>query len=273
MQLLKTPHHVRAAGRMPAPSRGQRRSVRTLLALFSVAALTLIGAATADARSGTSSAQLCAYHESTTRNGLVVTSTFHVVQNNCQVSLVSLEFFATSSALVDTDTGTFNASETRYTLTVDLKCGTDTATDLELGPPQLFPPAQFDLQATSFRVACPPPGGSSGGAPAAAAAPAAAPAAAAAAAPAPALLSVSSPADEKATRTSWTSTPLLLTACDDKRTMVKGKCVVRETAKHTTSKPASAKKNKKQHADVEKSKKKHTGVLGARRSKALPFTK
>ena len=79
---------------------------------------------------------------------------FHVVKDDCEVSFVSIEHFATGSAIVDTDHSAgvkkFNASDTRYTLTVKLKCGTNSATDLVLGPPELFPPAEFDLHATPF---------------------------------------------------------------------------------------------------------------------------
>jgi uncharacterized repeat protein (TIGR01451 family) len=108
-------------------------------------------------------ADLCAFREGTTRDGLIATATFHVVRDNCQVSFVSISKFADGNAIHDTATGTYNASETRYTLSVQLPCGTRSETDLVLGPPTLYPPADLDLGFSVFDVPCPAGGGGSTG--------------------------------------------------------------------------------------------------------------
>jgi uncharacterized repeat protein (TIGR01451 family) len=106
---------------------------------------------------------LCAFREGTSRDGLIATATFHVVRDDCQVSFVSISKFATGSAIHDTATGTFDESDTRYTLSVHLPCGVGAETDLVLGPPTLYPPADLDLGVTPFNIPCPSGGGGSTG--------------------------------------------------------------------------------------------------------------
>ena len=101
----------------------------------------------------------CAFQESVTVEGVVATSMFHVVRDNCQVSLVSISKFADGNAIFDTATGIFAESETRYRLSVTLPCGYDAETDLVLGPPALYPPSDLDLGFRNFRVPCPAGGG------------------------------------------------------------------------------------------------------------------
>jgi hypothetical protein len=235
-----------------------------LFVLLSIAALSLIAAVTAAARND-AAAGLCAFHETTTVNGTVATATFHVVQDGCTVSLVSIEHFANGvNAVVDTAAGrNLKASATRYTLSVNLRCGVNAETDLVLGEPVLYPPSAFDLQATPFRVACP-----SAAAPAPAPAPAPAAAATAVAlAPAAAAPVVAAPV----------AMPVPATPVTEKAV---------PTPTKVGQKPASAKKQQKKHAGVlgvkkskknnvkpASAKKKHGGVLGAKKSKNLPFTK
>ena len=95
--------------------------------------------------------------------GDTATATFHVVADDCQLSLVSISKFADGNAVFDTATGTFAASDTRATLTVNLPCGVSSETDLVLGPPTLYPPDDLDLGATAFDVACSSGGGAGGG--------------------------------------------------------------------------------------------------------------
>ena len=123
--------------------------------------LAAVGVSGAGARS--TAAPLCAFREDTTRDGLTATTTFHVVQDDCQLSFVSISKFANGNAIFDSATGTFKASETRNTLTVHLPCGVGSETDLVLGPPTIYPPADLDLGATAFDVACPAGGGGGGG--------------------------------------------------------------------------------------------------------------
>src|SRR5207237_414484 len=106
---------------------------------------------------------LCAYHDSTTRDGLVATATIHVVQDNCQVSFVSIMKFWDGNAIYKTATGTFAASDTRVKLSVLLPCDQGSETDVVLGPPTLYPLGDLDLGATAFDVACPAGGGGGGG--------------------------------------------------------------------------------------------------------------
>ena len=230
---LKLPHHARAAG-APPPARERRRAVSKLLALLCIGAFSLIAAATAAARND-AAAGLCAFHESTTVNGTVATSTFRVVQDGCTVSLVSIEHLANgTNAIVDSATArNLKASATRYTLAVNLKCGVNAETDLVLGEAVLYPPTG-DLQALPFRVAC--PAAAVAPVPAAPAAPAAAPAAAAAPAVAPAP-AVVAPVVAAPVVTPFPAIPVTTT-----------------TPTKKGQKPASAKK-------------KHVEVLGAKKTK------
>ena len=130
-----------------------------------VASVVCIFLAVSAAGSGsrTAAAPLCAFRESTTRSGDTATATFHVVADDCQLSLVSISKFADGNAIFDTATGTFAASDTRATLSVHLPCGVTSETDLVLGAPTLYPPGDLDLGATAFDVACSSGGGGSGG--------------------------------------------------------------------------------------------------------------
>ncbi len=88
------------------------------------------------------------------------TTKFHVVQNGCQLSFLSISKFAGGNSVFDTATGTFNASDTLQTMTVQLPCAVSSETDLVLGPPTLYPPDDLDLGATAFdEFACPSGGG------------------------------------------------------------------------------------------------------------------
>jgi Domain of unknown function DUF11 len=127
-----------------------------------VGLLLAVGAADARTRAAVA-APLCAFRESTVRDGDIATATFHVVADGCQISFVSISKFADGNAIFDTATGTFDASDTRATLTVHLPCGVTSETDLVLGPPTLYPPDDLDLGATAFDVACPSGGGGGGG--------------------------------------------------------------------------------------------------------------
>ena len=123
-------------------------------ALVAVVIMAAIGAAGALATSNT--APLCAFRESTVKNGNMATTTFHVVKDGCLLSFVSISKFANGNALFDTATGTFNASPTLQTMTVQLPCGVSSETDLILGPPSIYPPVDLDLGATAFaEFACP----------------------------------------------------------------------------------------------------------------------
>jgi hypothetical protein len=120
--------------------------------------------AAAGQRAGAASSGLCAFQESITQIAGIATSKFHVVEDGCQVSLVSISKYGDGNAIFDTATGTFAASDTRDTLSVQLPCDRGSETDLILGPPTLYPPGDFDLGATPFNVACPTSGsGSTGG--------------------------------------------------------------------------------------------------------------
>lgn len=88
---------------------------------------------------------------------------FHVLVDDCQVSLVSIAKFADGSAIFDTATGVYSAKAPDDALSVVLPCGQSSETDLVLGPPTLYPPSDLDLGAFPFRVDCPAPGGSTGG--------------------------------------------------------------------------------------------------------------
>ncbi len=133
---------------------------------IAVAVVAIAIAVLAAPERGAAAGPLCAFRESTTVSGLTATATFHVVRDGCQVSLVSISKFADGNAIFDTATGTFDASETRATLSVSMPCDRGAETDLVLGPPSLYPPADFDLGATRFDLPCPASGGggsSSGG--------------------------------------------------------------------------------------------------------------
>jgi len=135
----------------------------TLVLAVAVLAIGIVGGAGASSQAGH-----CAYQVGISQTDGVATSTIHVVQDDCQLSLVSISKFATGSAIYDTATGTFAASEVRYKMSVHLPCDMNSETDLVLGPPTLYPPKDFDLGATSFRVPCPsggggPTGGGGGG--------------------------------------------------------------------------------------------------------------
>jgi hypothetical protein len=257
MQLLKSFRHTSTVAGAPPPAHKRRRTAR-LLALFCIGALSLIAAATAAARND-GVAGLCAFHEGTTATGTVATATFRVVQDGCTVSLVSIEHFADgSNAVVDSATArNLQASATRYTLSVNLKCGVNAETDLVLGEALLYPPAAFDLQATPFRVACP-----------SAVVPAPAPAptpAAPAVTPAPEVAApvVAAPVVAPVPATpAATATP---TKVGQKPASAKKK------EKHTGV--LGAKKSKKNNKPAGAKKKKHGGVVGAKKSKNLPFTK
>lgn len=128
-------------------------------AALAAAAVVLAGAPEKGAAAGS----LCAFQESTTVSGLVATATFHVVRDGCEVSFVSISKYADGNEIFDTATGVFAASETRATLSVKMPCNRRSETDLVLGPPSLYPPADFDLGATPFDLVCPSGGGGSGG--------------------------------------------------------------------------------------------------------------
>jgi hypothetical protein len=116
----------------------------------------VIALCAAGAFTGTSSASapvVCAYSEGPFAvSGSTVTAKFHVVQNNCQVSLVGISYFGGPTTIVDTATGTFSIGF--YELTVRLPCGTNTEADLVLGPPVAFPPLQYDMRNQQFFFPC-----------------------------------------------------------------------------------------------------------------------
>src|SRR5438132_379501 len=146
----------------PNPFR-RNRDVRLRPILTGVAGLLLVITATAGGAGARTASGLCAYHDSTTRDGLVATATIHVVQDNCQVSFVSIMKFWDGNAIYKTATGTFAASDTRVKLSVLLPCDQGSETDVVLGPPTLYPLGDLDLGATAFDVACPAGGGGGGG--------------------------------------------------------------------------------------------------------------
>ena len=172
---LKLPHHARAAG-APPPARERRRTVSKLLALFCIGAFSLIAAATAAARND-AAAGLCAFHEWTTVNGTVATSTFRVVQDGCTVSLVSIEHLPTaptpSSTVPRLETSRRARPATRLPSTSN---AASTPRPISCWARRCCTRRPVDLQATPFRVAC--PAAAVAPVPAAPAAPAAAPAAA-----------------------------------------------------------------------------------------------
>ncbi|RDI74871.1 hypothetical protein Gocc_1760 [Gaiella occulta] len=134
-------------------------SRRWVLAALAASSVVLAGVP----ERGGAAESLCAFHESTTVSGLVATATFHVVRDGCEVSFVAISKFADGNEIFDTATGVFAASETRATLSVKMPCNRRSETDLVLGPPSLYPPADLDLGATQFNLACPSGGGGSGG--------------------------------------------------------------------------------------------------------------
>jgi hypothetical protein len=133
-----------------------RASLTLLLGVAAVAAVLSLGGQRAGA---SSAAGHCAFQVGISQTNGVATSVIHVVQDNCQLSLVSITNFAIGSAIYDTATGTFAASDVRYKLSVQLPCDRPSETDLVLGPPTLYPPQDLDYGATPFRVACPSGGG------------------------------------------------------------------------------------------------------------------
>ena len=125
-----------------------------------VAALVVVVFGALDAGARSAAAPLCAFRESTTKSGNMATTKFHVVQNGCQLSFLAISKFAGGNSVFDTATGTFNASDTLQTMTVQLPCGVSSETDLVLGPATLYPPDDLDLGATAFDAfACPSGGG------------------------------------------------------------------------------------------------------------------
>ena len=131
--------------------------------VISIASALSIAIAAAASGSARSASGLCAFREATARNGLTATAVLHVVQNGCQLSMLSISKFADGNSVYDTATKTFDASDERVTLSVQLPCGVGSETDVVLGPPTLYPPGDLDLGATSFDVACPAGGGGSTG--------------------------------------------------------------------------------------------------------------
>jgi len=106
----------------------------------------------------------CAYRDGAPAvSGRTATERFHVVVDNCQVSFVSITVLGNGDAIFDTATGTYPASDQDVSQSVELPCDHGSQTDLVLGPPTLFPPAEFDLGAFSFDLSCASTGGSTGG--------------------------------------------------------------------------------------------------------------
>jgi hypothetical protein len=106
----------------------------------------------------------CAYRDGTPAvTGRTATQKFHVVQDNCQVSYVSITILADGDVIFDTATGTYPASDSDTSLSVELPCDHGSETDLIFGPPTLYPPIDFDLGAFSFDIPCSSVGGSTGG--------------------------------------------------------------------------------------------------------------
>jgi hypothetical protein len=272
MQMLETSHHPRRAARALPSKRGRRREilswrgragVRGLLVLLSVGALTLIGAATADAHIGT-------------------------ISIDCETVTFAFTRFPTGSSQIDyairvdgtpTSHGTFTVTGASATQVIanhiegDHTVSASASWSVDRGG-SAHGSAALTCEATAPAVAPAP-------APAVAPAPAAPPAPAAAPTPAPAaappLLSLP-PAPPptlapppvvplvSAFPPSWTSTtqlpqPAPPARCKGKKVMVEGKCVVRQARDHSPVKQGNTKK------------KKHIGVLGAKKTKNLPFTK
>ena len=139
------------------------RAKLTLVLAVAALAIGIVGGAGASSRAGH-----CAYQVGISQTDGIATSTIHVVQDDCQLSLVSISKFPKGNAIYDTATGTFAASEVRYKMSVHLPCDMNSETDLVLGPPTLYPPQDLDYGATTFYVPCPasgrgPTGGGGGG--------------------------------------------------------------------------------------------------------------
>lgn len=96
---------------------------------------------------------VCAKDPALTIAGTTVTGTFTVTAPNCQVSLVSISYRGGPTKLFSSTTGTFGVGPGQ--LSVELDCGTNAEADLIIGPPVLFPPPPFDLEAKAFKVDCP----------------------------------------------------------------------------------------------------------------------
>ena len=131
-----------------------RMRVPLVLCTVGAALAAGVGAAAGNA----AGAGLCAYPVSTTQAGGKVTTTFSVAAGcDVQVSLVAVSYTAAGPVMAGSASGRFAAGAATGTtsLTVDLPCGSG-ETDLVLGPPALYPPAQLDLSAVPFSNACRP---------------------------------------------------------------------------------------------------------------------